>query len=177
MQLEDYTPRFNKNNMEKLLSHLEDVKNGTDGPVNFQYNTWFDNEKEYMEVDEVADMIYSGLFEEDKEVNLCGTTACVAGHALICLTPYNLTNIRTSCDVEDIAEEVLGLDSASSFFLFMSNSEDANIDDAIARIKFLLEGGNPTEYPFENETYGEGHSPDMYNGVREALKNRIKYAS
>lgn len=90
------------------------------------------------------------------EERVCNSTACVAGTAVLMNLPKD--EIIKTCrsvafDWNSKAGNILELDYIQSQFLFHTASHLANKDDAIARIKWLLEDKHILAYQFRKESW------------------------
>lgn len=108
---------------------------------------------------------YAHFFNDDYELERwkhgnyipdCGTTACVAGH---CVLKWGLTKSKDKgherdC-VDDVAAEFLGLTEDESFFLFIREASYASKDDAIARLRWVIEDKDVYDYDFTTESWHE----------------------
>lgn len=119
---------------EKLLASLDT------SPVEFNYNFWGMVPGTYG--------VYNLSTPEDlkKNVDSCGTAACLAGHTVL---------LFDSCggSICDAAVAELDLDEVEKEFLFYWDSGSATVEDAKDRLKWLIEGNTPFEY--EKDLDGE----------------------
>ena len=95
---------MNAGNMRKLIACMQSERN----PIGFDMGTWFKhNVYEYHSRDKIMDIVQS---------HVCGTVACIAGHAAVLAWEENPT---LGGRVEDVAADWLGLDPTQEHALFM----------------------------------------------------------
>lgn len=89
-----------------------------------------------------------------KELQDCGTLACVAGWTCYTLEPE--LSIDDACYKAGMyAQELLELTATEASFLFHCFSDIANADDALARIDWLLSDKPVLDYDFRQESWAE----------------------
>lgn len=107
-----------------------------------------------------------------KEQMKCGTAGCIAGWTLAVLTPeISINDALNGCP--NNAAELLGLTKDEMWFLFIYSSDYANVDDAIARLKWLIDGKDWKDYDYKNESWNfredisEESKKSIYNIFKE----------
>ena len=132
---------MNKENMEKLLKHLQQV----DNPIRFNMERFFGHGSVLVpfERDEVLEIV---------ETHSCGTTACLAGHAAI--LAWQEGQCLDISDIEPAAEKWLDI-SGEDFFYGGWKTIDVDDDpdmfslclsEAITEIKHIIKTGDVAEY-------------------------------
>lgn len=104
----------------------------------FRYDRFFESMPEY-------EYYHSG------KIPPCGTTACLAGHAVIL---WGLTLPRYNdifYTVDTTVKEFLGLTDDESYFLFRQNSDCATHEDALKRLQWLIDGHQVVDYDWSQE--------------------------
>lgn len=101
--------------------------------------------------------VYFGFANPEVDQSLeeqmkCGTAGCIAGWTLTIFTPKtNIYEALTHCPGN--AAQLLNLTDDESWFLFMFASDYANIDDAVMRLEWLIDGKNWNDYNCKNESW------------------------
>ncbi len=134
---------MNKENMEKLLKHLERTNN----PVKFEMERFFGHGGGLypFEKDEVIEIINN---------HSCGTTACLAGHAAI--LAWQEGKCLDINDIKAAAEKWLDINGEDFFFgnwKSLSDSDythlsDLTLKEAITEIKYIIKTGKVAEYEY-----------------------------
>lgn len=93
----------------------------------------------------------------------CGTAACVAGWTILLFGDKTVPLYRIN--ESRFAKDALDLTSPECQFLFYYKSEEASVDDALARLDWLIAGNNVLDYDFGKESWVEA-----YKWSREAAK-------
>lgn len=139
-------------NIENMTVVLEAIKKNKD---KFDYS-------EYINVvDENGKHSWTSLTGKEL-ANTCGTTACVAGWTCILFYPDTIiTDIPGNYGRR--AAEILGLYSSQEEFLFHMASTVANVDDAIARLEWLIAGKDILEYDIRKESWYEKHKDNEFH--------------
>lgn len=131
----------------KLAKVYEEVENCDQFKYNAVLETPVDDDQYYSVLDYVAAVRTKGL---------CG---CVAG--ITCCTFPEELNDR-DCIGMDTAGQILDLSEDEEIFLFYDFCDVASKQDALARLRWLLDGKEVCDYDFATETFCRGHtySPD-----------------
>lgn len=85
----------------------------------------------------------------------CGTTACVAGHAII-LWKLPCLEVEPDCYdpfIDDVVAKFIGLSVKESDFLFLEHSERASKKDALHRLEWLIDGNDIDDYQWSKESW------------------------
>lgn len=94
-----------------------------------------------------------------KELQNCGTLACVAGWTCYTLEPE--LSIDHACYKAGMyAQELLELTETEANFLFHHFSDFANADDALARIDWLLADEPILDYNFRQESWAKEYDEE-----------------
>jgi hypothetical protein len=145
----------NKRSIAKAL--LAIVKSGK----HYNQGSWFSSVVFYE-----SSFRNGGEIRRTFEKNVCGTTACVAGHAVVLTLPKNATYdwrqdqviLPDGSDVyvQTYAADVMGLSFTESEWLFDGNRE---VDDVIAALELLASGKSIAG--LVNDYYGGDDSYDI----------------
>ena len=129
---------MNEAKMIQALARVEDeatlFAKGEKGAVGFEMGSWFGN-KQWQWVAEGDD-------RNTGDNNVCGTTACLAGHAVL-MEGHDLKKVGT--DIEGLALDILGISGWSPFYehdldgVYRVVAEHMGVDEEVLREKVAAE--------------------------------------
>lgn len=133
---------MNKERLQQLHDAIEAAP-----PEEFFYNAFFSGKND--------GLLTAGYLTIPKPH--CGTAGCVAGWALMLFIPgersYNGSCGDPKVSAFDQAKDVLDLSSSEATFLFLEYAHAAKREDALRRLRHLLDGDHPDNYHWETESW------------------------
>lgn len=148
-------------NTERLKTVRECIASHRD---RFIYSSFFAGNEPIYDEQGRCKSIYDCTLDQ---IENCGTAACVAGWTILLFG--DKTKPLHRINESGFARDALSLTHRECQFLFYYKAEDAFVDDALARLDWLIAGKDVLDYDFGKESWVKEQEVEKEKGRKELV--------